>query len=319
MTAEKKLTTPPTNLKEAIDWVLRVSELGHTQDLAEALENLLGEDADDVAVRVHDVFDVIKSNIIEQFDKMNDFPRDHYKGCMRSATTGLKAVERPDNMKSVNLETAITALAEGLKKFLGYSGSTNFSGQGIIASNGKGYTLTYNTATWIPDEAPKCTAIFLGILPAIFFGVTLTYWKCSEKNGWHYKTLTNESTQSTLTYFLTQMGYSASVLNNGKQASEVIGYLKSGFTELSKANVKNVAYSAFLYTLLSKTPNTISFPLTTIYRISHYCISYPLYTVQSTSPATPSFASFSGVAALGGGAYGLNLGGLATFMSALLA
>ncbi|GIX65458.1 variant erythrocyte surface antigen-1 family protein [Babesia caballi] len=115
--AQKSLTQPPTNLKDAIDWV--ISSKGNTQNLAAALEALLKEDADGVAWEVRDVFDVIKNNIIEQFDKMNGPFCDNYKGHLRSATTGLETVLRPADATKNNLQSAINTLVDGLKKFLG--------------------------------------------------------------------------------------------------------------------------------------------------------------------------------------------------------
>ncbi|GIX62295.1 variant erythrocyte surface antigen-1 family protein [Babesia caballi] len=308
---QKKLTDPPTHLKEAIDLV--ISSKGNTQNLAAALEALLKEDADGVAWEVRDVFDVIKNNIIEQFDKMNGPFCDHYKGHLRSATTGLGTAERPVDVKSDDIKTAIEALVKGLKSFLGYSGSTNFNGNGIIASNGGSYTFTYNNAEWDPADAPKCAAIFLGILPAIFFGVTLMYWKCSN-NMW-------KNVYTPPKYFLKQMGYKDGELNQYKKGSYIITYL-SGFTELETAKAESNDYPKFLKALqdkaLGSTPSTTS-PLTSLYLLSYHYITYPLHKVQSSSPATPSFLGYSGPAALAGGAYGFNLGGLGTFMSALLA
>ncbi|GIX62566.1 variant erythrocyte surface antigen-1 family protein [Babesia caballi] len=317
MTAGKSLTEPPNNLKEAIDWVLKIKNDQAIEDIAKALEALLKEEAGDVAVRVQDVFDVIKDNINKKFDKMNGPFCDHYKGHLRSATTGLKAVERPEDVKSDDLKTAIEALVSGLKAFLGYTGSTNFSGRGIIKNPGANYTFTYNTATWIPDDALKCAAIFLGMLPAIFFGVTLTYWKC-KNNKWR-----KLATDTPLELFLTQMGFYKNVLNTQNDDAAITNIKSNWFTELS-GNANSNEYTKFLSDLMKKPHTSLAStatttPLTSLYLLSHYYITYPIYSVQSTSPAIPSFLGYSGLTALAGGAYGFNLGGIGTFMSALLA
>ncbi|GIX61208.1 variant erythrocyte surface antigen-1 family protein [Babesia caballi] len=317
----KSLTETPEDLKEAIDWVFRINELDKINDLAAALEALLKEDAGLVIWEVREVFDVIKDNIIEQFDKMNGPFCDHYKSHLRSATEGLKDVKRPDDAKKEDLTNAIEALVKGLKTFLGYNGgvSTKFSGNGIISNVSSGYTFTYNNAAWDPADAPKCATIFLGILPVIFFGVTLMYWKCSEKNGWQNSELKNAS-NGPLKQFLTQMGFSGVKFNDGKKASQVVGDLNSGFTELSTSNAKSNDYPNFLGKLQETAlKSSTTSPLTSLYLIGYYYITYPLYDFQSTSPGTPSFLGYSGTAALAGGAYGFNLGGLGTFMSALLA
>ncbi|GIX65930.1 variant erythrocyte surface antigen-1 family protein [Babesia caballi] len=325
-TDQKKLTQPPESLKEAIDWVLRVSgrdsdknDNNAINELGDALEALLKEEAGDVAVRVQEVFDVIKNIINKEFDKVHGFGPQHYKGNLSSATTGLKAVEQPKAVKSDDLKTAITALAEGLKKFLGYNGgsSTNFNGNGIISNVSSDYTFAYNDAKWIPDGAPKCGVIFLAILPAIFFGVTLTYWKC-KNNKW--KTAWDSSPFKN---FLVQMGYSNENLNSQKSGNDIASLLQS-FTELSTGNASPKSYPKFLgerqkQALQSLVSSAASSPLTSLYALSYYYITYPFYDVHSSNPATPSFAGNSGLTALAGGAYRLNLGGLGTFMSALLA
>ncbi|GIX63500.1 variant erythrocyte surface antigen-1 family protein [Babesia caballi] len=322
MTDGKSLTDPPKNLKEAIDWV--ISSKGNTQNLAAALEALLKEDADGVAWEVRDVFDVIENNINKKCDKMNGPFCDHYKGHLRSATEGLKDVKRPDKATSGNLKAAMDKLAEGLKKFLGHTGSSNFSGSGIISNVSSGYTFTYNNAEWDPADAPKCAAIFLGILPAIFFGVTLIYWKCSEKNGWHNSKLENDNYVSPLKQFLTQMCFNGVKFNESISGKSLVSsILNTEFSnELETAKAESNDYPEFLgqlqKALESKPPNP-SIPLTSLYLLSYYYITYPLHEVQSSNPVTPSFLGYSGPAALAGGAYGFNLGGINTFMSALLA
>ncbi|GIX65993.1 variant erythrocyte surface antigen-1 family protein [Babesia caballi] len=307
---KKSLTEAPTNLKEAIDWVIKISELENVEQLGEALEKLFRADVAVVAWEVREVFDVIKENIIEQFDGMNGFPRDHYKGYLSSVTEGLKDVERPAEVTKDNLRNSINKLVDGLKSFLGYKGPSSFN-DGIISSS-PSYTFTYNTATWIQNDVSRYAAIFLGILPAIFFAVTLIYWKCSEKNGWQNSELKNAS-NGTLKQFLTQMCFNGVKFNDGKKASQVVGDLKSGFTELSEANPKDIPYSSFLRSLLSKPPQP-SNPLNYLHRISYYYITSPAYSETSITTSKASIATL-GATALAGGAYGLNIGGFATSLN----
>ncbi|GIX61118.1 variant erythrocyte surface antigen-1 family protein [Babesia caballi] len=307
-TDHKKLTEAPKDLKEAIDWVIQISELKQLEKLADALEKFLKEDAGLVIWEVREVFDVIKNNIIDKFDKMHGFGPQHYKGCLSSATEGLKDVKRSMDAKKGNLQTAIESLVKGLKSFVRYKGTSSFNNSGIIKNNGATYTFAYNDAKWIPDDAPKCAAILLGILPAMFFGVTLIYWKCSN-NTW-------KNVYTPPKYFLKQMGFSEDALNGDKKGSDILSQLTS-FTELSKANVKNVAYPAFLEKLQGEAPKSApstSSPLTSLYLLSYYFTTNFLYIVEPTSPASPSFLGYSGLGALAGGAYGFNLGGLGTIV-----
>ncbi|GIX63911.1 uncharacterized protein BcabD6B2_33460 [Babesia caballi] len=179
--AAKSLTDCPSNLKEAIDWILRVTGKdggGHsgTQHLAEAVSKLL---------------DDVKDSSPE----------------LKKTLKKIKEVLNPGGNNGL-----IDNLATGLAKFIGYeNGGGNIGNGGIAvggqpldpgANSGPGYKLTYHrsSATWKDQveggdgnsETKKklCAKIFLGCLPLYYQPLTYIYWGCHEKGGgWGNQTL----------------------------------------------------------------------------------------------------------------------------------
>ncbi|GIX65692.1 variant erythrocyte surface antigen-1 family protein [Babesia caballi] len=152
-------------------------------------------------------------------------------------------------------KTLIENLADGLAKFIGYSGSS-IGTDGIAVgrdggmgppygpeykNTGKGYKLTYDRAqaTWQNqvagggDAATKkniCAKIFLGCVPLYYYWLTYLYWKCA-KGGWAGQNFTHPTLQS----YMAGHGYVADHLNSNKKASEMIKTAFSGFRELTTA------------------------------------------------------------------------------------
>ncbi|GIX61534.1 variant erythrocyte surface antigen-1 family protein [Babesia caballi] len=168
-------------------------------------------------------------------------------------------------------------------------------------------------------------------MPVVYIGLTDLYWQCTPVAGnssndlWFKQQL---SQNNELKKFLMAFGYAEKDLNNCKTGQMIATRLKDAFAN-ELWNAYNTAqpkqspstsptYPNFLGELKkpleSKPPQLTSCPLTSLYLISYYYITNFLYIVEPTSPASPSFADYSGTAALAGGAYGLNLGGLGTFM-----
>ncbi|GIX62722.1 uncharacterized protein BcabD6B2_21570 [Babesia caballi] len=353
MSARKSLTDPPKNLKEAIDCVLRVSgrDNGNNDDqaikgLAEELITLLDKDAGEVARGVLGVmggtFDKVVgdlktieatvyskalqtylSNVKRYFTTVSDYgtavPEQRRK-------TFIKCLE---NDAKNGTGGPVSALADGLKKFIGYGNNGQPAGNGII-KNGGSYQSAYHGKQWsdIEDQKNVCANIFLGVAPLIFYLLPFLYWKCklTDEGGWTSKKLSDEP----LKKFMEKMGFKTE-LNDSKKDSEVATLIGSTcFSELetaynaAKKGMPNPDpyYATVIRKLeLSQTklcPSTS--PLSRCYRIvSPFFTPNSTYDVQSSSPATPSFLGYSGLGALAGGAYGFNLGGLGTFMSALLA
>ncbi|GIX65487.1 variant erythrocyte surface antigen-1 family protein [Babesia caballi] len=353
MTTGKSLTDAPTNLKEAMDWVLRMSgrdsnktENAAIKGLAEEVIKLLDKDAGEVAQGVLRVMG-------ETFDKvikgLKDFQEQHKIGT--TALRGLISRVRKSLQKVTDYGSAagtayleklrgllqkdvinpghgpIGKLADGLKKFV----ETN---NGIFKSQ---YEYVYNKSdtTWPtqPGEQQRCAYIFLGLVPLVFYFLSDLYYWCEGTGGWSGQSLS----KGNLKNFMESeaLGFKGQ-LNQTKNGSHVANILKSAFSELNtgyEAAKKNpptnpfqdLSYGSFIrhYERLAR---AASFGTTSDYPLKKcFAIATPFFTpnsthrVQSTSPATPSFAGYSSVAALAGGAYGFNLGGLGTFTGGLLA
>ncbi|GIX62834.1 ribosome binding protein [Babesia caballi] len=252
MTTEKKLTDPPTNLKEAIDWLALVGggfggtswsswgNRGKSEELEKVLKQLPG-------------FDGVKTTVFGD----------------------------------MFLQGAIKNLADGLGKgFLGYQsqGGYSFSGQGIIKANGE-YRSTYENAQWHQDstELQKCALIFLGSAYVTYYFVTFLYWACSNKYSGPWKGLPLQDDQRPGKY-LKPMGFTSTQLNGEKHGTQIAELLDSdfnGFTELKKPS-RQTLYSDFLQQLEQQyTKVDWNYPLIACYRLA-----YRYFNQNKTSPVT---------------------------------
>ncbi|GIX62458.1 uncharacterized protein BcabD6B2_18930 [Babesia caballi] len=341
-----------TDLKEAIDWVLRVSgrdngrnDNNAISELAKELIKLLDKDAAEVARGVLEVM----GGVIDGFvTKLNNADGNHkpgqgtfrvlkaylrtFKGNLENVRDYGSSVSQEDRDKLKQYLTsepsgAIGKLADGLKTFIGYQdGQVGSSGIGKTGSYRSKYDKDQTKWPSKPDEQKTCALIFLGIAPMLLYGLTYLYWWCSkgERNKrWSEANLTSDT--STLSKFMKAIGFENKYLkdsqNTGKDVAKILN--KAFANELSDAKVNDKSHYKFQESLSQTAKGQLSpstSPLSCCHRIaSPFFTPNDTYTVQSTRPTTPFFAGYSGTAALAGGAYGFNLGGLGTFMSALLA
>ncbi|GIX62990.1 variant erythrocyte surface antigen-1 family protein [Babesia caballi] len=343
---QKSLTDPPKNLKEAIDWVIKIKNDNNTDDLAKELHELLKHDGAEVAMKVLDKYRLVSKSVIEKLKShTNDknrltslssewgFAVPH--AILNSLSQGLdpfvsgsvaisreKAERWLTEVQEKTLETPVTELANGIEAFVA-------QGTGIVQGSVPS-AYSQADAKWKGLQAAErmdCAIIFLAILPLLYVALTYLYWRCSQSPDSSGLVLSwsgqSPSTDNGLKKYMAALGYSDDLKSqNGSVIAGLIGKMFSG--ELSKDSFTDNEYPKFLGKLQKLAPeslrsNPTSHPLTSLYLLSHYYITTFLYDVQSTSPASPSFAGYSGLTALAGGAYGLNLGGLGTLMSALLA
>ncbi|GIX64965.1 variant erythrocyte surface antigen-1 family protein [Babesia caballi] len=234
-TAAALATNPPTNLKEAIDWLALVGGgfggsgcgWGKHQELEKALEKLPG-------------FRGIKEKV---------FGNTHPQG-------------------------AIKALANGFAGFLGHSGqgTDGFSGRGIVKKGG-GYESAYDGAQWQEGQESDYALIFLGSAYVTYYFVTFLYWACSNNYSGPWKGLPLQGHQRPGIY-LKGMGFYIDTLVTSQMGYTVAQLLDSGyngFTELNVSNsyFNNLTYSEFLTTLQQKAPtDAINFPLTCCYLLA---------------------------------------------------
>ncbi|GIX65368.1 variant erythrocyte surface antigen-1 family protein [Babesia caballi] len=334
-----KLTELPENLKEAIDWILRVTgkdgsggSQNGTDALSEEVKNVLDKDAAEVSRGVLEVMGGVIDSLVTDLndDRSPGKNHDHstfrgFKAYLKSFKGNLENVR--DYGSSVSGEELvklkgwlagqpsgpIEKLADGLKTFV----KTN---SGIFQGS---YVYVYNksNATWPskPDDQRTCALIFLGIAPILFYTLLFLYWVCSDGTpSWKNNNL---SSDEPLKKFMEKMGFKTE-LNGSKKGEDVATLIGTTcFTEISKAWPKSNSNYATLvnYNGVSTTSSPSTSPLYYCYYIAtSFFTPNNTHTVETTSPATPSFAGYSGVTALAGGAYGLNVGGLNTFLNALL-
>ncbi|GIX62469.1 variant erythrocyte surface antigen-1 family protein [Babesia caballi] len=221
MGAQKtQLTDWPDNLKDAIDWFLRVGgKDGQTT----------GGDND-------------ASKLAKAIVKLEGF-----------------SVNLPGIDKTHGVEGLFNKIAKGLQQFIGYSinGNHALTGEGIGSNYGSSrYTSSYsNKAQWkeglnkpgAPD-ANKVALIFLGTMPMVYFGITYLCWRCSTNHvGWATNRL--NVINSPLYLFMSANGFSRSSELKDISAKEVATLLKDkydSFDDLKNAPRDQYTYSGFL-------------------------------------------------------------------------
>ncbi|GIX65075.1 extracellular matrix-binding ebh [Babesia caballi] len=288
MTAgQKSLTDPPTNLKEAIDWVIQIKELSAIDDLAKELQELLKHDGSDVAMKVLENYRLVSKSVIKGL-------KSHTNGKNRLTSpisewgfaapyailnklsqglgpfpSGSAAISREEAEKWVSkvrettLGALIGGLANGLKKFK----------SGIITS--PSVASAYNSeAKWESLQASErrdCAIIFLAIIPLFYIALTYLYWRCSQSPdsedpflSWYEQNL---SETKGLKKYVEALGYTEN-LNTSKNGREIVSDIfdKMFSKELAKGNVSSKSYPNFLSELQkpleSKPPQLTSSPLT---------------------------------------------------------
>ncbi|GIX61159.1 uncharacterized protein BcabD6B2_05940 [Babesia caballi] len=355
----KSLTDPPQNLKEAIDWVLRVSGKdtpnndGEGQKaikgLAGTLQAMLNGDPG-VVKEVKEKFGEVSKSVMEKLkeatsnNKLNSqewgFAVPHV--ILNKLSEGLepfpsggaaisreKAERWVSKVQEKGLEKLIEAVANGLKKFVD-------NNSGIIqTAAGSAYKSDAKWKSLKANGRRECAIIFLAVFPLLYIALTYLYWRCSQSKdssapsiSWSGQKLTDDKG---LKKYMEVLGYTNNLnasKNGGQIVSDILekmfsNELQTAYTKAKVPPSEDPSYPNFLGKLqekvLDSSPQLTSSPLTALYLISHYYITNFLYIVEPTSPARPSFLGYSGTAALAGGAYGFNLGGIGTFMSAILA
>ncbi|GIX66045.1 variant erythrocyte surface antigen-1 family protein [Babesia caballi] len=243
----------PANLKEAIDWILRVT----------------GKDGRGV--------DDGTQQLATAVTQLPDF-----NSAIKAAEAKLKKSEGGDVSQALkqfnepgSLGNIIIYLAYGLKNFIGYADSSGTiqENKGIgqrpkdqsrrqDANDGKpyesrevfmnakqekqanvGYYLSYNPsqASWgrswdaNSPQAVKCAMIFIGTIPLIFCKLSYLYWRCdSNGGGWNGQSLTSGH----LGNFIYALDYHFFNLNKMKGSQIVSSALNKNFTDFSEGMSK---------------------------------------------------------------------------------
>ncbi|ORM42260.1 uncharacterized protein BXIN_1485 [Babesia sp. Xinjiang] len=267
----KSVSQSPTNLKEAIDWILQVTGRCDQGSLAKT-----GSDGTkELATAVKKIFEVelgagdksVLAEVIRELGKDS-------------------SIAGPDNL--------IKQLADKLASFVGYKNGKTDGKTGIAA---QGYSSSYNpdSVKWNETNKQLYAKIFLGCIPLIFSALSYLYWQCNKsdkKNGktawvnrgptgaWEQRadprwtTQKINNTDSALGVFMVSMGYSKDQLASCS-GTQVKGFLdgSTAFHEFSLTKGAKVAglYSPYLQKLFASSKNNVKqYPLSQLYLASQY-------------------------------------------------
>ncbi|GIX62405.1 variant erythrocyte surface antigen-1 family protein [Babesia caballi] len=198
MSETKSLTTPPTNLKEAIDWLVRIAFLDKGGKLKDAVEAL--EDFTSVTKRIGDF------NVQGPFNYV------------------CKALKTLIGYNTVG-GTTLTDNGIARKDTPCYTSSYGSSAQ---------WDDDMNTLT--SDKAKKVALIFLCYVPILYIGITYLFWQCSNTQshvGW--KSLQLRSTNDALYLFMSSMGFTPTQLNGNTPLSALVDSLLDCPSNLKEA------------------------------------------------------------------------------------
>ncbi|GIX62729.1 variant erythrocyte surface antigen-1 family protein [Babesia caballi] len=227
----RSFTTPPKELKEAIDWLALVGG-GY------------GGNAGWTSGKYTELDDKIRS--------IPEWP-----------------LAKQQSKINVELEGLIKKLANGLGPgFLGYQGSNSFSGNGIVKQQTSGYKSAYANVEWQVGRENDCAKVFLAAAVMAYYGITYLYWRCTlqHDDGWgSYKI--SVSGADPLSFFMINMGFKPSTdLQNksGAAIAQLLADEHDSFSELTKAAKNQYSYSAFLseFEAQNVSNSGINYPLT---------------------------------------------------------
>ncbi|GIX61952.1 variant erythrocyte surface antigen-1 family protein [Babesia caballi] len=214
MSSGKSLTKPPTNLKEAIDWVLCLSGnyvVGGSGKSKQAIQNLAAN-----------IITVLNNNKVASVSG--------------STAVSLLAGDIAGSGRSTNYKP-IESLGNALRGVIGCS-SGEVNGGGIGKPGG--YQSSYsdqNPSTSVGSE--EVAKMLLSSIPLIFFGLSFLYWQC--KGDWFKHNFSDGPMKA----FLVNMGFTAEQLNEEKKGSDVSGMF-SGFDEFRRVDPIPPTFPAFL-------------------------------------------------------------------------
>ncbi|GFE55247.1 variant erythrocyte surface antigen beta subunit, putative [Babesia ovis] len=239
----ESLTKDPTNLKEAIDWILRVtnkdgqgngasgSSTHMFCELAAALRDLLS-DVD------QELLDNERTLVSEVVDTIRDVGGTYY------------------------LKEMIIMFGQGLQGMvMGKGGSSSgingIAEHGICCKNGTStYKSSYDSskATWDKVRADDanvitCAKTMMGCIPLIFGAITYIYWKSSYGSGSGFDCHD----------YLKALGYKDSELNSEKKSStDIKSIIEGAFPAFSEVRKKSndSTYAKFLMDLEKEASNS---------------------------------------------------------------
>ncbi|GIX65784.1 variant erythrocyte surface antigen-1 family protein [Babesia caballi] len=235
-TPKSSLATRPTNLKEAIDWVLRISGMDKKGDD--------GKGKWGISKLAWTLYNLLEAVIKDQKNVPN-------KERLLLHLTTFQGWLKSDYQLETNPRGPIHTFALRLQEFIGYNGGDKPDGRGIGKKDE--YTSSYDkdTARWgnVSNGDEKNVALnFLDAVIRIVLGLSKLYWQCYHEARWKNQRLIGNG--SDLATTLVSHGYDTNQINGDNKTGEVIvNRLKTTFPELETAIGSASSYEAFLKTL----------------------------------------------------------------------
>ncbi|GIX62506.1 variant erythrocyte surface antigen-1 family protein [Babesia caballi] len=247
------LSDCPSNLKEAIDWILRVTGKDGQSGVGGGNETKLAE----AVVGLRD-FKTAIGKAIED---------------VKNNADGLNVTNVPEALKKLNnqngLGSIIGELSDGLGSFIGYESNGTINGKGI--GNSKNYTASAaykkDSADWSKVEdtkdKEKCAKIFLGTIPLIMSGLSYMYWRCSAQGKWNTLKLDGSDVgkrgvdKVDFQWFMMNQGFHHIYLDGNKNGSEIVGTPFQKLKDFSTVKNKS-SYYEFFAELHSKPPENLN-------------------------------------------------------------
>ncbi|GIX65982.1 variant erythrocyte surface antigen-1 family protein [Babesia caballi] len=240
---KSKLTDWPENLKDVIDWFLRVGgkDSVSTTDKGGALKNA--------------VYQLEGKDVLE-----NALGNGNLEGLFGSVAKGLQSF--------IGYDT---------------NGTHEFTGNGIAAKSGytSSYSKEAQWDGQLnqpnSEDAKKAAILFLCYMPLLYLSLIYLYWKCTighNYGGWGSYSL--HRTNDPLGLFMSAMGFKINELQNksGSEVSESLTRDPDGFGELQKAPKNEYYFSSYLGKVSEYGQSEISKPAS--------CPLYALYKASTT-------------------------------------
>ncbi|GIX64104.1 variant erythrocyte surface antigen-1 family protein [Babesia caballi] len=278
MISHKQLTDCPSNLKEATDWILRVTGKDGSQS-----NNV--NDAEELAIEAYVLLGSVFNDDTVFAQGIPYAP----------ARKGLKEWLESKNGHG-GIKELINVLSSGLEKFIGYNKGRLQSSLGVGKSEYEGTTayrdVTSNEWKKRSSDKKKCAMIFLSCMPLIFNGLTYLYWQCHEKGDGAWKTQRFDASGGSydLKAFMTSVGFKGSALSK-QVGKDVIRQMKDVFNDFDATSTAKPTYTAFLADLKKKLHENIKlgssakpaeYPITALFFVAS---SY--FTCKQSNPVNP--------------------------------
>ncbi|ORM40320.1 uncharacterized protein BXIN_1890 [Babesia sp. Xinjiang] len=274
------LTECPANLKEAVDWILSITN--KNEDGSEGVKGLAAD-------------------LVNLFQQVKDFVQN--AGDKEVLTAVITILENSDKTaKSGTTYGLISPLSTALAKFVGYknNGAGLGSGKWELGDAGIGntkdircdasddderkskYVSAYKNVRWdnvsnVPEKKEKCARIFLGCIQLIFSALSYLYWKCHvgsdndkrwTENDTNRKPHKINDIDTTLGIFMVSMGYDRSHLSDQIGSSITLYPITIGAdaaTVIQGPYAEFIRYAHEVYTSKDQRLNFSKYPLTWLY------------------------------------------------------